>query len=116
MGVARSALSSASCTGSTDAEAMHLEAADFENRQLGKGAHLLAVVRSRNSSTAPRAATFLVSGFAPGKHQRGGHALQVPLEGAADGLVKVVDVEDQPAVGRGKGAQVAHVRVAAELG
>ena len=62
-----------------------------------------------------RAAAVFVAGRAAGQHQRGGHALQVPLEGAADGLVEVVDVEDQPAVGRGIGAQVAHMGVAAEL-
>ncbi len=52
---------------------------------------------------------------AAGEHERGGHALQVPLEGAANGFVEVVDVEDEAAVGRGVGAEVAHVGVAAEL-
>ena len=37
-------------------------------------------------------------------------------KGPADGLVEVVDVEDEAAVGRGEGAEVADVRVAAELG
>ena len=56
-----------------------------------------------------------MSGGASGQHQRCRHALQVPLEGAANGLVEVVDVEDEASVGRGVGAQVAHVGVAAEL-
>ncbi len=54
--------------------------------------------------------------LAAGENEAGGHALDVPLEGAADGLVEVVKVEDEAAVGRGEGAQVAHVGVAAELG
>ncbi len=51
----------------------------------------------------------------PARVTRSGHALQVPLEGAADGFVEVVDVEDEAAVGRGKSAEVAHMGVAAEL-
>ena len=54
--------------------------------------------------------------LAAGEHEAGGHALDVPLEGAADGFVEVVDVEDEAAVGRGEGAEVADVGVAAELG
>jgi hypothetical protein len=56
------------------------------------------------------------AGLAAGEDEAGGHALDVPLEGAADGLVEVVDVEDEAAVGRGEGAEVADVGVAAELG
>ena len=66
------------------------------------------------SAARARRAVFVPRG-APGQHQRSGHALQIPLEGAADGFVEVVDVEDQPAIGRGEGAEVAHMRVAAEL-
>ena len=58
----------------------------------------------------------LCAGFAAGEDEAGGHALDVPLEWAADGLVEVVDVEDETAVGRGEGAEVAYVGVAAELG
>ena len=54
--------------------------------------------------------------LAPGKEETGGEALDVPLEWAADGLVEVVDVEDEAAIGRGEGAEVADVGVAAELG
>ena len=42
--------------------------------------------------------------------------LDVPLEGAADGLVEVVDVEDEAGVDAGEGAEVADVGVTAELG
>ena len=61
-----------------------------------------------------RGAVFVSRG-APGQHKRGGHPLQVPLERTANGFVEVVDVEDQPSVGSGIRAQVAHVRVAAKL-
>src|SRR4051794_19777991 len=44
-----------------------------------------------------------------------GQALDVPLERAGMRLVEVVDVEDQAAVGRGEHAEVAEVRVPAEL-
>ena len=54
--------------------------------------------------------------LAPGKQETGGEALDVPLEWAADGLVEVVDVEDEAAIGRGEGTEVADVGVAAELG
>ena len=96
------------------AQAMHLKAAYLKVRHFGKGAHLRAVALdallhglARDDSLWPDAAA--------GQHERGGHALQIPLEGAANGLVEVVDVEDEPAVGRGKGAQVAHMRVSAKL-
>jgi len=47
--------------------------------------------------------------------EAGSHALDIPLERAADSFVEVIDVEDQAAIGRGEGAEVADVRVAAEL-
>ncbi len=56
-----------------------------------------------------------MSGFAPGQHERRGHTLQIPLEGAADGFIEIVDVEDEATVGCGEGAEVAHVGIAAQL-
>ncbi len=52
---------------------------------------------------------------ASGEHKAGGKPLQVPLEGTADGLIEVVDVEDEAAVGRGECAEVADVGVSADL-
>ena len=46
--------------------------------------------------------------------QRGGEALQVPREAPEVGLVEVVDVEDEPAVGVEVGAEVLHVQVAVD--
>jgi len=51
----------------------------------------------------------------PAEDEAGGHALDVPLEGAVDGFVEVVDVKDEAAVWRGEGSEVADVGVAAEL-
>ena len=59
--------------------------------------------------------TLNVSGLAPGQDEAGGEAFDVPLEGAEGGLVEVVDVEDEAAVGAGEGAEVANMGVAAEL-
>ena len=42
----------------------------------------------------------LEAGCAAGEDEAGGEALDVVLEGAADGFVEVVDVEDEAAVGR----------------
>ena len=53
---------------------------------------------------------------AAGEEEAGGEALDVPLEGALDGLVEVVDVEDETAVERSVGTEVEDVGVAAELG
>ena len=93
---------------------MDLVMAHVEQGHLGKGAHLRGVALDALFHGLPRR-SLLVAGFAASQHQGCGHALQVPLEGAADGLVKVVDVEDQPAVRGRKSAQVAHMGVTAKL-
>ena len=51
----------------------------------------------------------------PASRRRGGETFDIELEGAAEGLVEVVDVEGEVAVGRGEGAEVGDVGVAAEL-
>ena len=49
-------------------------------------------------------------------HREAGHQpLHVPLERSRQGLVEVVDAEDQPPVRRGEHAEVRQVRVTAEL-
>ena len=59
----------------------------------------------------------LDAGLSPGEDERAGEALEVPLKGTADGLVEVIDVEEQAAAdGAGVGAEVFDVGVAAELG
>ncbi|MNT09472.1 hypothetical protein D3C72_1442570 [compost metagenome] len=52
---------------------------------------------------------------ARGHHERGGQPAHVPVEGALQGFVEIVDVEDQRALGAGKEAEVREVRIAAQL-
>ena len=52
---------------------------------------------------------------AAGYRQAGRQPLHVPLERPRVGLVEVVDVEGQPPLRGGEDAEVAHVRVAAQL-
>ena len=47
--------------------------------------------------------------------EAGGKALQIPLERPGQGLVEVVDAEDQLPVGRREGSEVREMRVTAEL-
>ncbi|MNZ28203.1 hypothetical protein D3C78_454290 [compost metagenome] len=51
----------------------------------------------------------------PGDHEAGGQALDVPLPGRGEGLVEVVDVEHQVALGGGEETEVEQVAVAAGL-
>ena len=53
---------------------------------------------------------------AGGNHHAGGQALEVPFPGAREGLVEVVDVEHQRALGRGEEPEVGQVGIAADLG
>jgi len=78
------------------------------------GAHALGVA-FHEAFDGAFAEQLFAGGFAAGHDQRSGHALQIPLEGAAEGLVEVVDVEDQAAVFSSVGAEVADVGIAAEL-
>ena len=93
---------------------MHLEARHLKVRHLGKLAHQAGIARHACLHGIARRA-LLVSGRAPRQHQRSRHALQVPLERRRNRLIEIVDVEQQPSVRRGIGAQVAHMRVAANL-
>ena len=54
-------------------------------------------------------------GLPAGQHDAGRHALEVPLEGSADGLVEIVQIEDQFAVRGGERPQVLHVRISTQL-
>ena len=50
---------------------------------------------------------------APGDREARREALDVPLPGPGKGLVEVVDVQHQPAIGGGEDPEVREVRVAA---
>ncbi len=96
-------------------QAMHLVARELQHRHAGEEVDGGAVIgEERERGFDAQAA--LGAGVVAGEDEAGGHAFDVPLEGAADGLVEVVEVEDEAAVGGGEGAEVADVGVAAELG
>jgi hypothetical protein len=97
------------------AEAMDLVARDFEDGHGGEGLHHAAVLL-REVAHGIAAGDALDAGFPAGKDEAGGETLDVVLEGTADGLVEVIDVEDQAAVEGGVGSEVEDVGVAAELG
>ena len=81
---------------------------------MGKRAHRCPVALGRREHDL---ATFL-SGepVVPAGHgQAGRQPLDVPLERAGQGLVEVVDIEDQPPRGRGERPEIGQVRVTAQL-
>ena len=91
-------------------------ALEFEDGQRAELRHAAAVLLGKVEDGF-LTGSLLDTGFAAGEEERRGEAFEVPLEGALDGLVEVVDVEAQSAVGgAGEGAEVGDVGVAAELG
>jgi len=96
------------------AESMDLKTSDVQKRETGKGAHVIAVAQDAMLDSIARRDLFVLR-FAPGKHYGSSHPLEVPLEWTSNCFVEVVNVKDKPAVGRGKGAKVANVGVAADL-
>src|ERR1700761_6528509 len=93
---------------------MHLVASHLQYRHLRKHLHIFAVARDKTGYSFFTLRT-LDAEFAARDHQAGCQTLQVPLEGSANGLVEVVDVENEPPIRRSIRAQVAHMRVAANL-
>ena len=96
-------------------KAMDLIAAELEYGHGGEGAHHAAVLVGEVEDGVATSGTFN-AGFPARKDEAGGEALDVVLEGATDGFVEVVDVEDEAAVGGGEGSEVKDVGIAAELG
>jgi hypothetical protein len=91
-------------------------ALEFEDGQRAELRHAAAVLLGKVEDGF-LAGGLLDTGFAPGEEERRGEAFEVPLEGALDGLVEVVDVEAEGSVGGAReGAEVGDVGVAAELG
>ena len=87
---------------------------DVEVSHLGELPHRLAVVAhgAEHGGTGLRRGEVAVS---PGDLKAGGEALDVPLPWPREGLVEVVDVHDQAAIGRGEDAEVREVGIAAGL-
>jgi hypothetical protein len=53
--------------------------------------------------------------LASGDHHARCQAFDIPLEWRRQRLIEVVDIEDEPALGRGEDAEVQHVRIATRL-
>ncbi len=87
---------------------------ELEGAGLGEARHRLAVSGHRAHGRGLDL-LLLEAALAAGHDDARREALQVPLPGAGQGLVEVVDVEDLGARGRGVGAEVREVGVAAEL-
>jgi hypothetical protein len=92
---------------------LHAGVPDVERRHLGEVAHRQPVRPGRGESGD---AAFLLaeSALAPEHGEARDQAL-VPFERAGQGLVEVVDAEDEPPVGSGEDAEVGEVRVAREV-
>ena len=96
-------------------QTMYLVAGYLEDGHSGEFAGEVAV--SVEESLRGRGAGGLLDPcVVPGEEDACGHALDVPLEGSADGLVEVVDIEDEAAIGSAVGSEILDVGVAAELG
>jgi hypothetical protein len=87
---------------------------DVEAAPRGEVAHGPAVLGHRGGEHRP-ALGVVEAALPPGHGQAGGQALDVPLPGARQRLVEVVDREHEVAFGRAEPAEVGQVGVAARL-
>ena len=87
---------------------------DIEHVHGREVAHFLAIAASTGDRriAAVRVGEPVRTG---GEHKRGDKALDVPLPGCRQCLVEVVDVENQPALRRGKTAEIHQMAVTAQL-
>ncbi len=104
-------------------EAMDLVASELEDRHGGEVMHAMPVLMKEALDGFATRGT-LDAGFATCEEDAGGEALEVVLEGAMDGLIEVIDVEDERSVRggggggnrAGEGPEIGDVSVAADLG
>ena len=96
-------------------EATHGISGEIEDGHFGEevNASAIAIEQAGGSFACDR--RLCVGGLA-GEENGGGETLQVPLEWATDGLVEVVNVEDELSVDPGVSAEIPEVGIAAELG
>jgi hypothetical protein len=87
---------------------------DVERAHRRVVAHPLPV-GARGSDDGPRGFAFGQPYMAPGQDDAGGQPLEIPLPWRRQGLVEVVDVENDLPLGCGEAAEVRQMRVAAGL-
>ena len=93
----------------------HQVARKFQHRQLGELPHSFPVLSGERQYRV-FALTFGVSRLAAGQHDTGSHAFYIPFPRSVNGLVEVVDIENQLAVwSSSERAEVLDVSVAADL-
>ena len=85
------------------------------SRIVAKRAIALAVLARAAASTIALAVARREAALARGDHDAGRQPLDVPLPGAGERLVEVVDVEDEAPLGRAEDAEVREVGVTAAL-
>ena len=66
---------------------------------------MVLAVGTHCGQSGVRALGFGQAQGAPGNHHAGSQSLEVPLPGRGQGLIKVIDVEDNVALGGGEAAE-----------
>ncbi len=94
---------------------MYLETGHVHDRHARKRVHRAAIASQQYGGRLSTGRA-LATGFAARQDDTGRQPLHVPLKWPADGFVEVVNVEHQPAIGRGVGAQIANMCISAQLG
>src|ERR1700722_10933881 len=89
---------------------MYLKTGHLQDWHAREGVHGSSIAPEQDRSCIG-ADGVVATGFAAGQDNTGRKTFQIPLKWPANGFVEVVDVKDQPAIGRGVGAQVANMRV-----
>ena len=95
-------------------QTVDLEARQVEHWHAREGVHHGAIA-AKEGAGGVVADALPDAGLLPRQQKAGGHSLDIPLEGAADGLVEIVEVEYEATVGSCEGTEVADVGVTAEL-
>ena len=97
-----------------DAADVQARVPDVDVPHRGEALHRLAVLARGRLYDRP-AGRIVEAAIASGDGQARREPFHIPLERAWQGLVEVVDAEDEPPVGRGEHPEVGQMRVAAEL-
>ncbi len=87
---------------------------DVDGPHRGEARHLLAITAATGDG-GQTFLRFLEAIVARGDDEARGQALDVPFPGGRQRFVEVVDVEDQPPLGRGENAEVEQMTIAAGL-
>jgi hypothetical protein len=93
---------------------MDLVACDLQHRHGRECFHHRAILLRKKQHRGTSSGT-LHAGFSARKNQARGKAFDVVLKRPPDRLIKIIDVEDQPAIERCKGPEIENVSIATQL-